>query len=121
MLTRFDTLVWTTARGEVLTMKEMETDHLLNTLKMLAQKPTVVVSMLIKDAESLSMPHCCTPWTKDQPQNVIAQSIHSITSMTAEEVCNYALDSCLGQAIQSELMARGVNINCYLTLLGSPE
>jgi len=118
MNTRFNTTFWTTARGEIFTVKEMETDHLLNTLKMFMQKPTLVINMLIHDIETMAF-DCCPPWVKDNRQNVKVQSIFNATSMTAEEACDYALNSCLGQAMQAELLSRGVNLGNYLAVLKS--
>ena len=53
MKTRFDIPnVWITAAGEVISVQNMETPHLLNTVKMLIQKPSRVLSMLIVDIEN---------------------------------------------------------------------
>lgn len=119
MITRFDSLVWISARGEALSINEMETDHLMNTLKMFVQKPTVVVSMLIRDIESTPQRNCCTPWTKEGTAYAIPQSIHNVTSMTSEELRTYAVNSRLGCAMKAELVKRGVNVDSYLALLDS--
>ena len=119
MNTRFDTMYWTTARGDVLSVKEMGTEHLMNTLNIFSRRPTAVISMLIRDIEASAAACSCVPWTKENQQGVVTQSIHSVTSMTAEEACMYALNSCLGQAMQTELTSRGVNINNYFDLLKS--
>ena len=42
MNTRFDGQLWIGAFGVTLEVKEMETSHLLNTVKMLLQKPARV-------------------------------------------------------------------------------
>lgn len=39
MKTRFDGKIWVMAYGVAIEVKEMETAHLLNTVKMLVQKP----------------------------------------------------------------------------------
>lgn len=48
MNTRFDGQLWIGAFGVTLEVKEMETDHLLNTVKMLLQKPARVQAMLVE-------------------------------------------------------------------------
>ena len=121
MITRFDTDFWVTAQGEKLTVQEMETDHLLNTLKMFIKKPTRVINMLVNDIETCGACACATPWVKDSTPNLVGQSIHNITSMTVEEVINYALNSKLGQAMRNELLSRRVNVDNYLTLSDSMD
>ncbi len=52
MKTRFDeTKYWITAGGEAIRLCDMETSHLLNTVKMLLQKPTRTQAMLVIDIE----------------------------------------------------------------------
>lgn len=57
MKTRFDGTVWIGAGGTAFLPAEMDTDHLLNTLKMLKNRPAVVVTMVVRDIEST--PDCC--------------------------------------------------------------
>lgn len=52
MNTRFDGRLWIGALGVTFKVKEMETRHLLNTVKMLLQKPARVQTMLVADIES---------------------------------------------------------------------
>lgn len=51
MKTRFDGKLWIGAFGLALEVKDMETAHLLNTVKMLVQKPARVQAMLVTDIE----------------------------------------------------------------------
>lgn len=116
MTTRFDTTKWTTAKGDMLAVKEMETEHLLNVLKMLVQKPTIVVSMLICDIEAETSP-CYEPWTKEGLAETKFQSLHNATSMSADEILEYVLTCRLGTAMLTELSIRGINVDRYLILL----
>lgn len=52
MKTRFDGKLWIGAFGLALEVKVMETAHLLNTVKMLVQKPARVQAMLVTDIEN---------------------------------------------------------------------
>ena len=52
MKTRFDGNMWIGAGGTAFMPSEMDTDHLLNTLKMLKNRPAVVVTMVVRDIES---------------------------------------------------------------------
>ena len=51
MKTRFDGKLWIGAFGLAIEVKDMETAHLLNTVKMLVQKPARVQAMLVNDIE----------------------------------------------------------------------
>lgn len=57
MKTRFDGGFWIGASGQAFSPVEMTTDHLLNTVKMLKNRPAVVVSMIVRDIEAA--PDCC--------------------------------------------------------------
>ena len=57
MKTRFDGGFWIGASGQAFSPVEMTTDHLLNTVKMLKNRPAVVVSMIVRDIEAT--PDCC--------------------------------------------------------------
>lgn len=113
--TRFDGTLWITARGLALAPAEMETDHLLNTLNMLMQKPVLVVNMLIRDIESCS-DNISVPWIKERAAGLKRQSIQNVTSMSVDDVREYAYNSPLVQAICNELEARGVNVSNYLDI-----
>ena len=47
MKTRFDGTLWIGAGGQAFRPAEMGTDHLLNTVKMLKNRPGVVVTMVV--------------------------------------------------------------------------
>lgn len=120
MKTRFDGTVWIGAGGTAFLPAEMDTDHLLNTLKMLKNRPAVVVTMVVRDIEST--PDCCPfdPFGNCHG-DVVKQSLFNITSMTPEQVSVYALNSTLGTAMKAELISRGVNVENYLSMVETPE
>lgn len=120
MKTRFDGTVWIGAGGTAFLPAEMDTDHLLNTLKMLKNRPAVVVTMVVRDIES--NPDCCPfdPFGNCHG-DVVKQSLFNITSMTPEQVSVYALNSTLGTAMKAELISRGVNVENYLSMIETPE
>lgn len=120
MKTRFDGTVWIGAGGTAFLPAEMDTDHLLNTLKMLKNRPAVVVTMVVRDIEST--PDCCPfdPFGNCHG-DVVKQSLFNITSMTPEQVSAYTLNSTLGTAMKAELISRGVNVGNYLSMIETPE
>ncbi len=120
MKTRFDGTVWIGAGGTAFLPAEMDTDHLLNTLKMLKNRPAVVVTMVVRDIESA--PDCCPfdPFGVGH-SGMVKQSLFNITSMTPEQVSAYALNSALGTAMKAELISRGVNVENYLSMIETPE
>ncbi len=53
MKTRFDDeKYWVTNQGEILEIKDIETDHLINIVAMFFRRPQVIMSLLIKDIEN---------------------------------------------------------------------
>ena len=120
MKTRFDGTMWIGAGGTAFLPAEMATDHLLNTLKMLKNRPAVVVTMVVRDIESA--PDCCPfdPFGVSH-SGMVKQSLFNITSMTPEQVSAYALNSALGTAMKAELISRGVNVENYLSMIETPE
>lgn len=120
MKTRFDGTYWIGAGGTAFTPSEMDTDHLLNTLKMLKSKPAVVISMVVRDVEA--SPDCCpfSPFGGGHA-DLVKASLFNLTSMTPEQVSAYALNSTLGNAMKAELISRGVNVDNYLTMVETPE
>lgn len=87
MKTRFDeTKYWITTGGEAIRLCDMETSHLLNTVKMLLQKPTRTQAMLVIDIERNSRD--AAVWVPN-PQDPRILSIHNVTSLTAEELVDY--------------------------------
>lgn len=107
MKTRFDeTKYWITAGGDAIRLKDMETAHLLNTVKMLLQKPTRTQAMLVVDIEHNAINRAV--WTP-APVDPRALSIHNITSLTADELVSYVKTTPLFSAMIDELESRGVN------------
>lgn len=120
MKTRFDGNLWIGAGGQVFSPVEMGTDHLLNTVKMLKNRPAVVVAMVVRDIEAA--PDCCPfdPFGVGH-SGLVKQSLFNITSMTPEQISEYALNSPLGMALKAELLSRGVNVENYLSMIEAPE
>lgn len=114
MKTRFDeTKYWITTGGEAIRLCDMETSHLLNTVKMLLQKPTRTQAMLVIDIERNSRD--ATVWVPN-PQDPRVLSIHNVTSLTAEELVDYVKSTPLYAAMLSELETRGVNTDNTITM-----
>lgn len=114
MKTRFDeTKYWLTAGGEAIRLCDMETSHLLNTVKMLLQKPTRTQAMLVIDIERNSRD--AAVWVPN-PQDPRILSIHNVTSLTAEELVDYVKSTPLYAAMLSELETRGVNTDNTITM-----
>lgn len=118
MKTRFDIPnVWITAGGEAMTVQSMETSHLLNTVKMLIQKPSRVLSMLIADIENATFTGHV--WTvKDLHRK---QSLNNVTSLSADELVEYVQDTPLFRSMVAELQARGVNTDNVVQLFSSVD
>lgn len=73
MNTRFDGQLWIGAFGVTLEVKEMETGNLLNTVKMLLQKPARVQAMLVADIENATFAE--PPGVDRQPQGGHPQGV----------------------------------------------
>lgn len=118
MKTRFDIPnVWITAAGEAMTVQNMETPHLMNTVKMLIQKPSRVLSMLIDDIENATFTG--PVWTvKDLHRK---QSLNNVTSLSAGELVEYVQDTPLFRSMVAELQARGVNTDNVVQLFSSAD
>lgn len=69
MNTRFDGQLWIGAFGVTLEVKEMETSHLLNTVKMLLQKPARVQAMLVADIENATFAEP-QAWTANRKEDI---------------------------------------------------
>ena len=117
MRTRFESTLWITGRGDAIAFEDMSISHLLNTYAMFIQKPENIVNMLIRDIELTAEHPCVLPWAKDGRQENVTESIKNITSLTAEEATDYALNSPLGLALIAELTARGANLENYQDLI----
>ena len=119
MKTRFDGTLWVCGFGVALEVKEMETAHLLNTVKMLIQKPARTQAMLVDDVEKATFADS-EAWTPNK-NSTRKQSLHNVTSLSAEELVDYVTSSTLFQAMLNELEARGVNTENILTLYTTDE
>ncbi len=98
MKTRFDqTEQWITGYGEICNIKDMETTHLLNIIRMFQRKPTMIQSFLIKDITN--------NWSLNQ-----AASLSNITSLSIEEIQEYFYKCPLFIAMKEQLEERGVNV-----------
>lgn len=118
MKTRFDnTKHWITSRGELIPIADMETSHLLNTVKMLIQKPTRTQAMLVIDIERAE---CPLVWCPDYTDNR-AKSIYNATSLTADELVEYVKGTPLFNAMLTELEHRGVNTKNTIELFESTD
>ena len=113
MNTRFDGQLWIGAFGVTLEVKEMETGHLLNTVKMLLQKPARVQAMLVADIEKA--------WTANRKEDIRKVSVHNITSLSAEELVEYVKGTTLFNTMLAELEARGVNTENIMQLYTMDE
>lgn len=124
MHTRFDNAtVWVTADHRHLNIKDMETSHLMNTYRMFIRKPYTIISMLIKDFEDASTNYSSEAWSPDaaQSDDVVKISIYTATSMTSDQLTDYAINSPLGRAIYAELENRGVNISAMVEMWKQEE
>lgn len=119
MRTRFDNPdVWITGGGVAVPIKSMETTHLLNTVKMLVQKPTKVLSMLVSDIEEQYMAPCSVWTTHNDTQKA---SLKNATSLSAEELTEYVKETPLFSAMIAELSSRGVNTDNVIELYSSAD
>lgn len=121
MKTRFDVYgKWISAGGEIRNVSDMETDHIMNTMRMLMQKPSRIVSMLIKDMEGCvyGSPAEIFPlvW-EPNIHSVLKQSINNVTSMSIDELKAYVKKTPLFQSMCDELSKRGVNVTNILSML----
>lgn len=123
MKTRFDSAeVWRTNNDTMVSIKELETSHLMNIVRMLLRRPETVQTMLVCDIER----HSRNVW---KANNIVdedaVESIHNATSMTPREVVQWVQDTPLFNTIVFTLEGRGVNtsvlIGSVLTELGYEE
>ena len=108
MKTRFDEREkWVDAFGHVRFLCDLETGHLINILTMFANKPNILMNLLIKDIEENSM----STWSpKLNKEEYLKESIYNVTTMSNDELVDYAMNSPLADSILYELESRGVNI-----------
>lgn len=123
MKTRFDSAeVWRTNNDTMVSIKELETSHLMNIVRMLLRRPETVQTMLVCDIERQSR----NVW---KANNIVdedaVESIHNATSMTPREVVQWVQDTPLFNTIVFTLEGRGVNtsvlIGSVMTELGYEE
>lgn len=114
MKTRFDSAkVWRTNNDTVVSIKELETSHLMNIVRMLLRRPETVQTMLVCDIERQSR----NVWKANNIVDEDAiESIHNATSMTPREVVQWVQDTPLFNTIVFTLEGRGVNTS---VLIGS--
>lgn len=114
MKTRFDSAeVWRTNNDTMVSIKELETSHLMNIVRMLLRRPETVQTMLVCDIERQSR----NVWKANNIVDEDAiESIHNATSMTPREVIQWVQDTPLFNTIVFNLEGRGVNTS---VLIGS--
>lgn len=114
MKTRFDSAeVWRTNNDTMVCIKELETSHLMNIVRMLLRRPETVQTMLVCDIERQSR----NVWKANNIVDEDAiESIHNATSMTPREVVQWVQDTPLFNTIVFTLEGRGVNTS---VLIGS--
>ena len=114
MKTRFDySGVWITGVGEAVPVGNMETPHLLNTVRMLVQKPARTLSILVADIEHATFSDTVwTPFNADDRK----QSLKNVTSLSDAELVEYVQSTPLFKSMIEELQERGVNTKNVLSL-----
>lgn len=114
MKTRFDSAeIWRTNNDTMVSIKELETSHLMNIVRMLLRRPETVQTMLVCDIERQSR----NVWKANNIVDEDAiESIHNATSMTPREVVQWVQDTPLFNTIVFTLEGRGVNTS---VLIGS--
>ena len=120
MKTRFDGKIWVIAYGVAIEVKEMETAHLLNTVKMLVQKPARVQAMLVDDIERATFADP-TVWTPTGEGDTRKLSLRNVTSLSADELTTYVTGSPLFKAMLEELETRGINTENIMQLYTKDE
>ena len=120
MKTRFDGKIWGMAYGVAIEVKEMETAHLLNTVKMLVQKPARVQAMLVDDIERATFADP-TVWTPTGEGDTRKLSLRNVTSLSADELTTYVTGTPLFKAMLEELETRGSNTENIMQLYTKEE
>lgn len=119
MKTRFDyENVWITGSGEAVSVVSMTTPHLLDTVKILLQKPARVLSILVSDIESAAFYD--TVWAA---HNMIdsKKSLKNITSLSESELVEYVKTTPLFNSMLTTLSERGVDVDNIIKLYSSSE
>lgn len=120
MKTRFDGKIWVMAYGVAIEVKEMETAHLFNTVKMLVQKPARVQAMLVDDIERATFADP-TVWTPTGEGDTRKLSLRNVTSLSADELTTYVTGTPLFKAMLEELETRGINTENIMQLYTKDE
>lgn len=120
MKTRFGGKIWVMAYGVAIEVKEMETAHLLNTVKMLVQKPARVQAMLVDDIERATFADP-TVWTPTGEGDTRKLSLRNVTSLSADELTTYVTGTPLFKAMLEELETRGINTENIMQLYTKDE
>ena len=120
MKTRFDGKIWVMAYGVAIEVKVMETAHLLNTVKMLVQKPARVQAMLVDDIERATFADP-TVWTPTGEGDTRKLSLRNVTSLSADELTTYVTGTPLFKAMLEELETRGINTENIMQLYTKDE
>lgn len=120
MKTRFDGKIWVMAYGVAIEVKEMETAHLLNTVKMLVQKPARVQAMLVDDIERATFADPAV-WTPTGEGDTRKLSLRNVTSLSADELTTYVTGTPLFKAMLEELETRGINTENIMQLYTKDE
>lgn len=119
MKTRFDyTGIWIDGTGKALPMSSMETQHLLNTARMLIQKPNRVLSILIDDIEHETFDG--REW-KFRDTDDRRRSLKNVTSLSETELAEYVKSTPLFNSLIWELQERGVNTENLLNFYACSE
>lgn len=107
MKTRFDNnTLWYRTDGNPIAIEKMSTGHLINTLAMFYARPGTVLQLLIEDIESGA--HDSNVWVRERLAEDLFTSLHNVTSMSPQELTEYAMNSKLGYAMRSKLEQKGV-------------
>ena len=120
MKTRFDGKIWVMAYGVAIEVEKMETAHLLNTVKMLVQKPARVQAMLVDDIERATFADP-TVWTPTGEGDTRKLSLRNVTSLSADELTTYVTGTPLFKAMLEELETRGINTENIMQLYTKDE
>lgn len=119
MKTRFDYEgVWITGLGEAVPVGSMTTPHLLNTVKMLVQKPARVLSILVADIENATFSE--TVWTVHNAPDR-KQSLKNVTSLSETGLVEYVKATPLFKSMLAELAERGVDVDNIMQLYSGSE
>lgn len=120
--TRFDQgEYWITAAGFEIEIEDMETTHIMNTIKLMYRKPLTVQNLIIKDLEANGVQVAWNPSPFRPQRNLLAEGIQNATSMTIAQTREYLQGCKLFQAFFVELARRGVNVQVFLENIQEEE